>query len=394
MNYSTALLIDDDPLAHVVGEEVLRALGVEKVVSAADGDTGLSVLSQGPGTFDLLLCDLNMPDLDGVGVIRELGRLGFDGGLVIVSGEDTDVIRTVRAMADLVGVRVLGAIKKPLTVDELGGILKREVAPSQNKNLITRRSLKLAFDERRIVPFYQPKIDLRTGECAGLEVLARHAGTDGTISKPSRVLEAAAREDLMVELTMVIFEQVLSHARIWQDKSFIPPLALNFNPLILSELDLPDWVISRIKRARLDPRDFTIEITEDKLMTYEANVLEVLSRFRLGGLRLSLDDFGTGATSIEQMRLFPFNELKIDQSFVQGATNDGFARTTVETSARLARMLGLSVVAEGVETLAQLRFVKAVGARQVQGFLFAKPMPANAVLDWANRFKAPKEDVA
>lgn len=157
---------------------------------------------------------------------------------------------------------------------------------------------------------------------------------------------------------------------------------------------MPDWVINKIKRARLDPRDFTIEITEDRLMTYEANVLEVLSRFRLGGLRLSLDDFGTGATSIEQMRLFPFNELKIDQSFVQGATNDGFARTTVETSARLARMLGLSVVAEGVETLAQLRFVKAVGARQVQGFLFAKPMRANAVLDWASRFKARKEDVA
>lgn len=217
MNYNTALLIDDDPLAHVVGEEVLRALGVAKVVSAANGDTGLSALAQNRGTFDLLLCDLNMPDLDGVGVIRELGRVGFDGGLVIVSGEDTDVIRTVRAMADLVGVRVLGAIKKPLTVDELGGILKREVAPNQNKNLMTRRSLKLAFDERRIVPFYQPKIDLRTGECVGLEALARHAGPDGTISGPASVLAAAAREDLMVELTMVVFEQVLGHARIWQD---------------------------------------------------------------------------------------------------------------------------------------------------------------------------------
>ena len=394
MTFSSALIIDDDPLFHIVGEESLRALGVEKVVTAPDGDAGLATLENNPGAFDLLICDLQMPQLDGVSVIRELGRVGFSGGLIIASGEDRDVIRTVRTMADMVGVKVLGALKKPITTEELGALLQTSIQSDREAETVTRRSLKLAFDERRIVPFYQPKIDLKTGDLAGLEVLARHAAPDGTISGPAGYLDAAEREGLMVELTMVIFEQVLGHARLWKETGFTPRLALNISPVTLSELDLPDWLTTQIKRAGLDPRSFTMEITEDRLMNYEANVLEVLSRFRLAGFRLSLDDFGTGATSIEQMRLYPFNELKIDRSFVRSALDDGFARTTVETSARLARMLGLSVVAEGVETLAHLRLAKAAGAKEAQGFLFSKPLPANAVIDWAGRFQAPGVAVA
>ncbi|MEO0465986.1 MAG: EAL domain-containing response regulator [Pseudomonadota bacterium] len=394
MTYQSALIIDDDPLFHIVGEEMLRGLGVTKVVTAPEGDTGLTALEQNPGAFDLLLCDLQMPTLDGVSVIRELGQVGFTGGLIIVSGEDSDVIRTVRTMAQMVGVNVLGAIKKPLNIEELDALLKTVAPVARDEHTVTRRNLKLAFDERRLVPFYQPKIDLKTGTVAGLEVLARYVTPAGQVLGPAKYLATAEHENLMVELTMVIVEQVLNHARLWKQNHLTPALALNISPATLGELDLPDWLTSRVLRAGLDPKTITLEITEDRLMNYEANVLEVLSRFRLAGFRLSLDDFGTGATSIEQMRLYPFNELKIDRSFVQAALDDQFAMTTVQSSTRLAKMLGLSVVIEGVETLAQLRLAKSTGAAQAQGFLFSKAMPANAIADWMSRFRTPEANVA
>ncbi|MEO0720966.1 MAG: EAL domain-containing protein [Pseudomonadota bacterium] len=139
---------------------------------------------------------------------------------------------------------------------------------------------------------------------------------------------------------------------------------------------------------------FTVEVTENRLVQHEANVLEVLSRFRLLGFKLSMDDFGTGATSFEQLRLYPFSELKIDRSFIQNAREDDFSKTTVETSARLAAMLGISVVAEGIETDDQLKLATDVGAESIQGFLISRPLSASQLTEWVKRFNTASADAA
>jgi len=395
MTPHTALIIDDDPIFHLVAEEALRALGAEDISFADDGVIGLNMITQSPTRFDLVICDLQMPNLDGISVLRELGRIAFKGALIIVSSEEEDLIGLVRRMAQMVGVRVLGTVRKPLTVDSLRTILVKsdDTTVHAEATPVTRHALKTVISENRLVPFYQPKVDLRANQLCGVEVLTRVIGDDGHPSDPTMMLRAAEQYDLMMPLTMAVIKHTVADYARFKSQRCDLEFAINLSPSMLTDLDLPEALTDICSGANIDTTRVTLEITEDQFIEYKANVLEVLSRLRLRGFRLSIDDFGTGATSIEQLRLFPFNELKIDKTFVSSALEDPFAKTTVETSIRLAAMLQMSVVAEGVETLDQLAFVRKTGANIAQGYLFSKPLPADELMNWISKFD-PKSLVA
>ena len=170
------LVIDDDPLFCVIAEETLLALGADEVAVAEDGAQGLQMVSDRPEAFDLILCDLNMPNIDGVLVLRELGKRNYSGALIIVSSEKQAVIESVHAMARLAGVHMLGALKKPLNASTLQQLLASETRePSAQSIEISRDEVRAALDAKAIVPVYQPKLDLIKGEINSVEVLARYA---------------------------------------------------------------------------------------------------------------------------------------------------------------------------------------------------------------------------
>ncbi|CAN0605627.1 unnamed protein product, partial [Ectocarpus sp. 12 AP-2014] len=160
----------------------------------------------------------------------------------------------------------------------------------------------------------------------------------------------------------------------------------NLTPLAVKDSGLPDRLLAVVKRAGLDPKSITFEITENHLLECTASSLEVLSLMRLYGFGLSIDDFGTGATSIEQLRTFPFTELKIDRHFMMASDDDAFAQLTVQTSAKLARLMGMNVVAEGVETAEAIKFANECGANEAQGFYFARAMGADDAHVWLKDF--------
>ncbi len=388
MTPNTALIIDDDPIFHLVAEEALLALGAEDISFADDGAIGLDMITRSPSQFDLVICDLQMPNLDGISVLRELGRIAFKGALVIVSSEEEDLIGLVRRMAQMVGVRVLGTVRKPLTVDNLRAVLLKGDDHSHHipEIPVTRHALKTALNEKRLIPFFQPKIDLRSNQVCGVEVLTRILDDHGQPTNPAAMLRAAEQYDLMMPFTMAVIEHTVADYNNFKAQGCDLECAINLSPSMLTDLDLPDALTDICAASNVDTSRITLEITEDQLIEYKASVLEVLSRLRLRGFRLSIDDFGTGATSIEQLRLFPFNELKIDKSFVAAALDDKFAKTTVETSIRLAAMLHISVVVEGVETPEQLAYVKKAGANVAQGFLISKPLPVQELTKWISEF--------
>lgn len=396
MTPKTALVIDDDPIYLVVAEECLRNLGLTEVVTAANGALGLKCLADRQTSFDLIICDLQMPDLDGVGVIRELSKLSFRGALIISSSKAADILRTVRAMAQMSGVRVLGTLEKPMRENELKSLLAAEgtMLAAHKDTVITRYALKTSFEDGSLVPFYQPKFDLKRSRLQGVEVLARTFSSDGKPRTAVEHLEAAEREDMTIPLTLHMFRLALEDSRKWMDQGVDLHLAFNISPASLTDLELPDALANLCQAARIDPKSVTLEITENRMIEYNVNILDVLSRFRLIGFRLSLDDFGAGATSIDQLRLYPFNEMKIDKSFIQDAGEDPFSYTTVETSSRLAAMLGLSVVAEGVETEAHLNLVLKLGAETIQGYLISAARPGSDMVDWVKDFRKRGQSVA
>lgn len=388
MTPSSVLIIDDDPMFQIIAEACARKVGAQSVVLADNGDHGLKVLADNPTGFDLVICDLQMPKLDGVGVIRSLTTLGFEGRLIIASSEKSEVLRTVLAMAQIAGIRVLGTLAKPLREEAFRALLEHDQTAQQEqaRQIITRHELKHALSSGAITPSYQPKVCLKTGKVVGVEVLARIRREADTGPGLPAFLEAAEREHMTVAFLTNMVRQAFADSRQWQSRGIDLNMAINVSPAALTDLDLPDMLAEEATKAGLSPKSITIEITEDRLVAYAADVLDVLARCRLLGFRLSMDDFGTGATSIDQLRLYPFNELKIDKSFVQSAADDEFSRTTVETSVRLAGMLGLSVVAEGIETEDQLKMVRDAGIDEVQGYLFARAMPVDDFLVWLDAF--------
>ena len=393
--FNSALVIDDDPLFQIVVSEGLIAGGLKHVELADDGVEGMEKLVNARHPIDLIAVDLQMPNMTGVDVVRELARTGFQGGVIIISSEDSNLLRSVHNLAKMVGVNILGAMGKPLDVTGLHGLIQKKFAEqdSQPKRVISRAQVIQTLANNEIIPYYQPKICLSDHSITGFEVLARHVTADDKTAAPVAYLEAIEKYGLSIEFLSKMIARAAEDTREWRAQLQSFKLAFNLTPLAVQDSGLPDRLLTIVKDAGLEPSSITFEITENHLLECTASSLEVLSLMRLYGFDLSIDDFGTGATSIEQLRTFPFTELKIDGRFMMACNDDEFSRLTVQTSAKLAGMLGMNVVAEGVETPEAIQFAWKSGAHEVQGFHFARAMNAERALNWitAHKQSLPRE---
>jgi EAL domain-containing protein (putative c-di-GMP-specific phosphodiesterase class I) len=153
------------------------------------------------------------------------------------------------------------------------------------------------------------------------------------------------------------------------------PVSINISPVSLTRIDFPDMMANAVETVGVPASQVTLEVTETRLLDYGPEALDIFARLRIKGFGLSVDDFGTGASNIDRLQAYPFTELKIDQTFTRNALTDSFARTSVEMSVKLAKAMGLKIVAEGVETQEMWDFLADLGIEEAQGFLMAKPMP-------------------
>ena len=236
--------------------------------------------------------------------------------------------------------------------------------------------MKQALVSDQIDVFLQPKVRLEAKQIAGFEALARwHHPERGFIS-PEQFIGLAEENGLIDELTWVIVEKTLAYAQKLRPAGLTMNVAINFSVDTLVHLDLPDTLLATCKAHAIQPENVTIEVTENRVMQDTAAALEVLTRLRLMGFGVSIDDFGTGYSSMEKLKTVPFTELKVDRAFVNGAQRSASSRAILETAVSLARKLGLTVVAEGVERSEDWALVKELGADFVQGYYVSKPLPA------------------
>jgi len=156
----------------------------------------------------------------------------------------------------------------------------------------------------------------------------------------------------------------------------------------LNRLDLPEYIVERAHHAGINPHHVVLEVTESRLMEDVVKPLEILTRLRLKGLELSIDDFGTGHSSMEQLKRISFTELKIDRAFVNGATHDKTARSILESSVTLAKALGMTTVAEGVEDQEDWDIVASLGVDLIQGYFVCRPLPGPDLQDWLSEWNA------
>jgi EAL domain-containing protein (putative c-di-GMP-specific phosphodiesterase class I)/ActR/RegA family two-component response regulator len=398
INDMSILLIDDDPFYSQLAVEVLNNLGFEAVSVANDGTTGLDCLTKENLHFDVVICDLNMPEMNGVEFIRHASKTGFDGGIILLSGENKRMLETAYGVAKTHDANILGAMAKPINPDELRETMGRMQPSGDNKRSftpqepITEAQLRdgiegSANDEVLLV--FQPKIEVASGKIVGVETLARWWNKDRGVLGPGAFIPLAEEKALIDDLTNTIYRKAVQQAADWQRQNVDLRAAINFSVNSFSRQEFCDFLINTVKDFNIDPDRLLLEITETQAMSIAVNCLESIIGMRLNRFGLSIDDFGTGNSSLAQLKNIPFTELKVDRAFVTGAATNESALAILEASISLARKLEMVVVAEGVETRQDWDLVENLGVDFVQGFYCARPMSNSDLMVFMDSWTGP-----
>ncbi len=243
-----------------------------------------------------------------------------------------------------------------------------------------------ALDKQRLHMVYQPKVSLRDGSLVRVEALVRWDDPELGAVEPSRFVPLAESHGLIDELTQWGLREILKQWLEWRDDGVDTSIAFNISALSLQHLDFPD-LVERLCRALGVPTDrLVLELTEGATQPL-VKLMDTLTRFRIKGIGLAIDDFGTGYSSLMQLRQLPFTDVKIDQAFIADVDRSRDCRLIIQSITDLAHGLGLSVTAEGVETLEQLRLVHELGCDVVQGYLISPPLEPKSLKPWKAKFR-------
>ncbi len=242
-------------------------------------------------------------------------------------------------------------------------------------------ALTVAIDENQFEVYYQPQIDLQSQSVVGLEALVRwHHPKQGMIS-PARFIPLAEETGLILPIGRWVLREACRQLREWLDQGLNPiPVSVNLSTRQFQDHTLLDFIDEVLTETHLPPELLDLEITESCAMLSPQQSIQIMNDIRQRGVHLSIDDFGTGYSSLSYLIQLPVNVMKIDQSFVRNINNDPKAGTLCDSINFMAHRMGMKVIAEGVETDAQLKFLLSIAVDMVQGYLFSKPLPANRVV--------------
>jgi EAL domain-containing protein (putative c-di-GMP-specific phosphodiesterase class I)/ActR/RegA family two-component response regulator len=387
-----ALVIDDHPFVRRTLVKILSTLGASEMMEAADGDEAIALVRNAAGSIDIIFCDLQLPGRDGIQLLRDLAELGTNAGIVLISGENEDVLKAAANLAAEYGLNILGSLAKPIGADQVREVIAAARAPRGKARYgaqvdVTVDELRRAVANREIIPHYQPKVRMDTRELESVEALARWEHVDHGRIGPNVFIPIAQENDLVDDLTNVVLDHALAQCEMWKRQGLSLQLAINLSVDSLDRLNLPEYIESVVVARGLDTSQIVLEVTESRISDNPIALLDIATRLRLKRFELSIDDFGTGFSSLQQLQRLPFSELKVDQAFVTGAVNDNTARSILESSIDLAQKLGMKIVVEGIETREDWDLVESLGCDLAQGYYIARPMPAAEILEWLDTWR-------
>ena len=379
------LVVDDEPIQRLIVTRAVETLGYV-VDGAADLDEAAGRLAA--RNYDVVVLDLSLGANEGVSLLHTLHGRRSDPLVVLISAMDARVRAASYRMAEALGVRVVGALEKPIVPARLRALLRdvprhKAVDHVALTAMPTAAELESALDRHEIQVEFQPQMRLSDRRVVGMEALARWrmAGAQDRIP-PDLFIPMAERHGLIVQLTRQVLQEALAICRRWRSVQPECGVAVNISPLMLANPMLPDEVEAALIAADVPPGALVAELTESAVISDPLLATEVLTRLRIKGVRLSIDDFGTGHSSLLSLMRLPFTELKIDRSFITGCEVDAEAWKIIRATISLAHELGLQVVAEGIETPRVAEKLLGAGCDVGQGWHFGRPMAEPALTDW------------
>jgi EAL domain-containing protein (putative c-di-GMP-specific phosphodiesterase class I)/CheY-like chemotaxis protein len=295
-------------------------------------------------------------------------------------------------MAEMHGIQLLGVIEKPILSVKLKTHLLKFKAPAAAVQ--PHQAIQFSLDEilegiraGQFVPYFQPKVDMKTGRIVGAEALARWLHPTHGVIGPHAFIPQLEKTANIDGLTYSILSKSAAALRAFHDKGNLLSVSVNLSLVSLDDTTLADKITQTVRTAGIEPQYVVLEITESAAMTNVASALENLARLCMNGFALSIDDYGTGSSNLQQLTRIAFSELKIDQSFVKGFAENKALRIVVESSIDMAHKLMVKSVAEGVETQEDWNGLASVGCDTVQGYFIARPMDVTVFDDFVASYK-------
>jgi len=375
------LALDDEQGFLKIIERVAKSTDFAVTVTTDPLVFQAALVTQPPS---VVLLDLQMPDCDGIEILRILADAQCRAKIILMSGFDVRVLGLARGIGHDLKLDMGEPLLKPLRPLELRQILSELRSKIFHPDAAALRE---ALANDRLELYYHPLITLATGETIGFEALVRWNHPEFGIIMPDRFIDLAERENLINPLTDRVLDLAAGQISIWRKAGIESFVSVNVSAAnIVAEL--PDELVRLCARHGIPPSSLRLELTETAVMGNQALMLEVLTRVRIKGFQLAIDDFGTGYSSLVQLHRLPFSELKIDQSFVREMTSSEEARLIVGAIIGLGHSLHLELIAEGIETDDVTKRLVAMGCKTGQGYVFSRPMPASKVPDWLARRSA------
>ena len=389
---TTIYIVDDDVQVAELLAVIVEMAGFEYQVYT----TSREFIKQETCGDDIILLDLNMPDMDGIEVIRELATKACDAGILFISGQDSGVLHSAEKLAIAHDLRVLGSVNKPVQIGKLQKLLQELSGATGDESkrqglsaeLVSVAELAHAIEQHHFVLHYQPQVCFSSGQLVGVEALVRWQHSERGLIFPNQFISVAEENALIVPLTGEVIRMAVKQSRDWVQSGLRTQISLNISAENVTSLTLPEQLSDMLNKQHVDTSLITLEVTESCLMGELVTSLDILTRLRMKGFELSIDDFGTGYSSLSQLHRIPFTELKVDQSFVMQMDVDKEARAIVKTCIMLGHELNMKVVAEGIENENIYNQLKQMGCDIAQGYYIAKPMSAEDFDQWLSQYQA------
>ncbi|MES2130235.1 MAG: EAL domain-containing response regulator [Pseudomonadota bacterium] len=382
------VVAESDQAQRLALVDMLGHLGASQITEVPDGHTALRCFQDTfTPTVNIAIIDLDLPGMDGLELIRNLAKLNCRARVIITGAQSSALMFSVETMAQAYGLDLLGTISKPVTGQKLESLLEHYVPLAQPSGRhkgpsFTFSEIGIGLQARQFEPFFQPKIELETGQVKGLESFARWRHPEHGILGPGAFIDALEQNNRVDFLDWSMIEKSVQACRGFHDQGIPIAISINLAPETLAHPAFMQQIAACLGRHRVLPDYVTFEMPESSVLTNDASFLERLLRLRMLGYGLAIDDYGTGRSNLQLLARIPFSELKIDRSFVDGASKRRPLGTVLSSCLGLARSLDRKSVAVGVETKQDWDFLQGLGCTYAQGYHIAKPMEADAFPGW------------
>ncbi|WP_370980335.1 EAL domain-containing protein [Agaribacterium sp. ZY112] len=388
MDSTLKVLVVDDSLSQCqLLCNYLSHYGVSSVEYCHDGQAALDKVDKDRARpYDAIFIDLHMEGMDGLELMQQLNKRFYRGGVVIVSSLDSRIIDYTMEVVSDYNLRLLGSIEKPIERSLVAFMVRRIRSFNNTKinpeNLPKRRDINVAMLNNQLEVYFQPIINADNNTIYSLECLCRLNMDGRGCLTPSDFLPVIEKFDLFPVFMEKLIEAAAQGLTRFEKKTGLAPIiSINLSPRQLLDECLPETLNELLKSKHIDKSRVKFEITENDNLNADVQKKN-LSRLRIQGFDLSLDDYGAGYTNLRQIIKMPFTEIKLDTELINGMHKDRVLRIIVESIQNLCAELKLDLVAEGVANAQDLILLDDIGVRLFQGYFFSRPKPIDELIRW------------